>query len=706
MNICRIIMKPLISSILVFNGILSGPFARAENTDWLIASSPGPVQLENMEDGRLVFSNGILRRTFCTAPDFATIDLENLSSHRRILRGVKPEALLEIDGVSYAVGGLSGQEEYGFFLPDWLKNLQADPQAFHFKTFEVGEVKERFGWKRKRHSANLPWPVPGKELVLTFTPPDSLAKHCAGLEIRVHYELYQGLPVMGKWISVHNGSWKTVTVDQVQTEILAVADECEASRLEFLCDENNARARWQEDEQYLTHIHMKGNRLEVRCGTDRGPAAAIEPGREYASFRSYAILHDSDDRERRGLTVRRFYRALAPWITENPIMMHVLGHDRNTVRAAVDQCAEVGFEMAIITFWSGFQQESEDPVYLQRMKEDFEYAHQKGVEIGGYVLMCASRDVNEETNCIDPATGKPGSRFGQSGCLASAWSDGFFQRVRHFMDFTDQDVIETDGPYHGDWCASSSHTYHRGLDDSYQQQFRRCSVFYHQCREKGIFVNAPDDYMLQGSNKTAMGYREENWSLPRNRQILLARQNIYDATWRNPVTMGWMFVPLTEYHGGGAAATIEPLSEHLDTYEWHLAQNLGCGVQACYRGPRLYDTDQTKALVKKWVDFYKKYRDILESDLIHVRRADGRDIDCMMHVNPLLPTKGLAMVFNPTDRNITRMLELTLYYTGLTDTARIRREENPAVSYSLSRDHKVTLSVEMDPQSITWFAVE
>ena len=55
---------------------------------------------------------------------------------------------------------------------------------------------------------------------------------------------------------------------------------------------------------------------------------------------------------------------LAPWITENPIMMHVLGHDRRTVRVAVDQCAEVGFEMAIITFWSGFEQESEDPAYL------------------------------------------------------------------------------------------------------------------------------------------------------------------------------------------------------------------------------------------------------------------------------------------------------------------------------------------------------
>jgi hypothetical protein len=51
--------------------------------------------------------------------------------------------------------------------------------------------------------------------------------------------------------------------------------------------------------------------------------------------------------------------------------------------------------------------------------------------------------------------------------------------------------------------------------------------------------------------------------------------------------------------------------------------------------------------VKKWVGFYKKHRAILDSDIIHVRRPDGRDIDCMMHVNPQLKERALAMVYNP-----------------------------------------------------------
>jgi hypothetical protein len=230
--------------------------------------------------------------------------------------------------------------------------------------------------------------------------------------------------------------------------------------------------------------------------------------------------------------------------------------------------------------------------------------------------------------------------------------------------------------------------------------------FYWWCRERGIYLNVPDWYFLSGSSKNSMGYREVNWSLSRERQILLGRQNIFDGTWQKTPSMGWMFVPLVEYHGGGAAATLEPLSEHLDAYEAHLAQNLGSGVQACYRGPRLYDAPQTRALVKKWVDFYKRYRLLLESDVIHVRRPDGRDIDCLMHVNPELPQRGLAMVYNPLDKAVERSLRLPLYYTGLRSEARIREQEGASVTYPLDRSYGVDLPVRMKARSVTWFIVE
>lgn len=36
-----------------------------------------------------------------------------------------------------------------------------------------------------------------------------------------------------------------------------------------------------------------------------------------------------------------------------------------------------------------------------------------------------------------------------------------------------------------------------------------------------------------------------------------------------------------------------------------LAQYFGAGVQACYRGDAIFDAESTKAVVKKWADFYK-----------------------------------------------------------------------------------------------------
>ncbi len=149
-----------------------------------------------------------------------------------------------------------------------------------------------------------------------------------------------------------------------------------------------------------------------------------------------------------------------------------------------------------------------------------------------------------------------------------------------------------------------------------------------------------------------MGYRETNWSLPRDQQEIIERQNIHDGTRFKSPSMGWMFVPLTEYHGGGAAATIEPLSEHLDHYERRLQNLFGAGVQACFRGPRLFDTDATCDTVKRWVTFYKQHRAILDSPLIPLRRPDGRDWDGWLHVNARLDRPALLCVYNPLEEAI------------------------------------------------------
>ena len=132
----------------------------------------------------------------------------------------------------------------------------------------------------------------------------------------------------------------------------------------------------------------------------------------------------------------------------------------------------------------------------------------------------------------------------------------------------------------------------------------------------------------------------------------------------------------------------------------------GAGVQACYRGPRLYDTEQTKNMVAKTVNWYRKYRDILNSDIIHLRRADGRDWDGILHVNSQLENKGLLLLYNPTTQTMTRKIKLPLYYTGLTKTAMIREKEGVGKRYALSRAYEVELEVVLQPDSYSWWVIK
>ena len=461
---------------------------------------------------------------------------------------------------------------------------------------------------------------------------------------------------------------------------------------------------WISDPRYETQVHyLKETPCLLECSPTVGPDAEIKPGGTFESFRVFELLHDGSDRERRGLALKRSYRALAPWVLENPILMHVRSARPDAIRLAIDQCAEVGFEMVIMTFGSGLNMEDDSPDTLDRIKRSADYARSKGIALGGYSLL-ASRSINDKEDAINPATGRPGGMiFGNSPCLCSRWGQDYFAKLRRFFEVTGCSVLEHDGSYPGDVCGSKDHPGHRGRDDSQWKQWETIRDLYRWSRARGIYLNVPDWYFLAGSNKIAMGYRETNWSLPRHQQEIIERQNIYDGTWEKAPSMGWMFVPLSEYQGGGAAATIEPLAEHLDHYETRLANLFGAGVQACYRGARLYDTDATKAVVKRWVDFYKAHRAILDSDLIHLRRPDGRDWDGWLHVNPALKERGLAMLYNPLPREIERTIEIPLYYTGLAGPVRVREQDGPSRTIPLDpRTTTVEVRVKIPAHSRTW----
>lgn len=548
-----------------------------------------------------------------------------------------------------------------------------------------------------------------------------------GLVAKVHYEIYDGLPLISKWISVHNDAGKSVILNRFKSEILAAVEgessvEGEANwelpnmhvETDFAFSSmsnrkaNKGAVYWMTDSTYTSQVNYALKTpclLEIRAPI--GPEQEITPGKSFNSFRAWELFFDSYDKERNGLATRKMYRTIAPWVLENPILMHVRNADSTAVKLAIDQAAEVGFEMVIMTFGSGFNMESGRKEYYKQLKVLADYAHSKNVALGGYSLL-ASRSISEKDDVINPATGKPGgiAYFGNSPCIGSEWGIEYFRKIKEMYEETSLDIIEHDGSYPGDVCGSTSHPGHKGLEDSQWNQFRTITEFYQWCRSEGIYLNVPDWYYLNGSSKCAMGYREVNWSLPRAQQEIIERQNIFDGTWTKTPSMGWMFVPLTQYHGGGAAATIEPLNEHLPHYEQRLVNLFGAGVQACYRGPRLFDTDSTKALVKKWVDFYKQHREILDSDIIHLRRPDGNDWDGILHVNPTATEKGLLMLYNPLNEPVARELKIPVYYTGLHKKARVEGQDGKSDAYSVSRDYEITLPVTIPANGYRYYILK
>ena len=694
--------------------------------DWLVTPVKTKAAVYTSADKKDIhLYNGLVKRTFRLSPNAVCIDYKNMITGQQLLRALKPEAIITINGKEYNVGGLYGQKEKAYLLPEWIDNFSKNENDFQFVEYEVSELQPFINWKAGDWWAYNKKHPEGK--VLSFLYKNNLPE-LSGIAIRINYAIYDGLPLIAKWVDIKNKGTGLFKIDRVKNEVLALVEEESAvvGKPELMkkqqgiyietnyafnnsmrYDISDQTTHWKIDSTYTSQVNYDYNTpcvLEIY--PDKAPGIELKPGESFTSVRSFELLMDSYDRERRGLAVRRMYSTIAPWTTSNPIFMHLVSKNDEQVKNAIDQCVATGYEALILSFGSHINMEDSSIKNIERWKKNAAYAHSKGIKIGGYSLF-SSRRISDEHDVINPATGKPGGAFfGNAPCFGSKWGLAYRDKIKYFFTQTGFDIWENDGPYPGDVCASTTHPGHKGLDDSQWRQMEIQKELYRWLNEKSVYINAPDWYFLDGTHKIAIGYREVNFSLPRENQKILNRQNIFDGTWEKTASMSWGFVPLTRYQGGGPEAVLEPLSEHLKDYEQLMMQYYGAGVQACYRGPRLYDTEATKQTVIKVVSWYKKYRDILNADVIHLRRADGRDWDGILHVNPKLKTKGLLMLYNPLKEKITRTIKLPLYYTGLEQQVSIMEKGNARQIKKMNSKKEIELTFTIGPEDYTWYTIE
>eukprot|EP00759_Apiculatamorpha_spiralis_P003376 PhF_6_TR11585/c1_g1_i1/m.18738 len=717
--------------MIVLLALVSVSFA---HQDWLLTPPNVPVTftVDPSDPRSYRLSNGLITKIFTLDPTlgFGLTQFYSHVANMSILRAVGPEAIVLLDNVSYNVGDMYQQEPRVFLN---LSSVVKNSTAFQGVGCATSPITAPYPWKPGTRGApvNVSWPPKGLHVECKFIPPTQvkLPSH-KYVSISVHHEMYQDIPVVTKYLTITSNATQPVVVNNVVVESLAVMRQyapypTSGSSPWNVPDVPMTAALYAEPD--IPHAATLDWVLDPDCNgwwelQDSGAANVIlqstyvgtvgvqltqnnsSPTGGFRSFRVVQLVTDTNEKERHSLSRHRMNRILSPQIQENPIFFHGTDGSSTGMRSAVDQLTQVGFEMFIYSFGSGFNLESTDPAYLSQVKADISYANTKGIEVGGYDLICLDRsDLPTNQQNLNP----DGSAGGNA-CFASNWVDEITSKFMNFVDHLGLSAVETDGPYGGESCASTQHEYHQNGGDSVYWQNVKQSEFFAQLRTRNVYIHQPDNYFYQGGSKTGMGYNENQYSLPRWMDLSVSRMGMYDDTFINVLTQGWMFVPLVQYHGGGDAAAFEPLTQNYNDFSWAVQQYLLLGIMPCWRGYRIFDSNQTLALVKKYVGIYKQYRDIITSDLVHVKRADMQSWDAMLHVNPLLPqNKGFLVVFNPTQREVKDVVKVPMYYTGLHKQATVLHEGvTPGKPLPVSRDYTIDIPIDMPPKSITWFVLQ
>ena len=173
-----------------------------QHQDWLLKTPAAKAEVyRSVDDKDIILDNGLLKRSFRLQPNLACTDFSNLSSGEQLLRAIGPEAKLTINGKSYKVGGLYGQSEKAYLKSAWIDKLKANNSDFVYKSYSVTPIRPYVNWKVTNRWALNKEQVTGKMLTFVFECSQPVMKD---IVVKVNYELYDGIPLVCKWLSVGN----------------------------------------------------------------------------------------------------------------------------------------------------------------------------------------------------------------------------------------------------------------------------------------------------------------------------------------------------------------------------------------------------------------------------------------------------------------------------------------------------------------------
>ncbi len=607
--------------------------------NYWVLQAPQETAAITVTEQTITLENGLIRRVI--NPSCGTSFLGNPVTGENLLTETTGDTVFTLDGQVYA--------------------LERD---FAFQGAEETPVCERVAYKASDFtSEETVYPPKGKAILLRYTGDD--------IVVQLRYEVYDGIPVIAKFAEVINESPYSVKINAFTLDAFSI--EPEKQTLLYGETSYNGGCGLGNNIGLSVPRDEKG----ISFTFDIGPDALVAPGETFESMWGYQLLHTALPYEQRCIEVKQMYRVICPWVLDSPLIFHVLTDHSKKIRETIDAVKAVGFDMVIQSFGSDVNAESRDEKYIAQHRALADYAREKGIRLGAYTLAIVKdyRPIKgDECNVYADPKGRI------IRCLATQWSEQYWESIFHFYQETGYSAIEIDGPYHFNQCEGGNTHLHEGFTDSRYLQWKKSTVeVMRRFQAMGVYINAPDWLYLSGVNKCGIGYEEVAFSQPRQEQLASVRIYNYKGSFNKIPSMGWSFLPIDVYHGGGKKASFAPLKQNLKDYEWALFQHMVSGVLPCFRGKKLYDCDETQAVVQKWVDFYKKYRRVLNGITVHFLPAvmdknnpqRCTELDAILNCLPQGEVRGILAVFNQTDREISKQIKVPLFYTGLCETETI-----------------------------------
>lgn len=159
-------------------------------------------------------ANGLLERVFFAGADGAwcTVEYRNQRSGQTFLRALAPEGNLTLNGHRFDLGGCAGQPagHAEFFTPEaYAPGLRAANTSLLLTGVTHGAPEPLFAWTPGRRHAptDVAWPPAGVHLTAALALSASAPLALRGARVTVHYELYDGMPVLRKWVEVRSPGW-------------------------------------------------------------------------------------------------------------------------------------------------------------------------------------------------------------------------------------------------------------------------------------------------------------------------------------------------------------------------------------------------------------------------------------------------------------------------------------------------------------------